>query len=34
VIDKDGTVRHVFDSQLQATKHIDEALGVIKSLGS
>ncbi len=32
VIDKQGTVRHVFDSQLQATKHIDEALGVIKSL--
>ena len=34
VIDKGGTVRHVFDSQLQATKHIDEALGVIKSLAS
>ena len=32
VIDKQGTVRHVFDSQLQATKHIDEALRVIKTL--
>jgi peroxiredoxin Q/BCP len=32
VIDKQGVVRHVFDSQLQATKHIDEALGVVRSL--
>ena len=32
VIDKQGTVRHVFDSQLQATKHIDEALSVIRTL--
>ena len=32
VIDKNGVVRHVFDSQLQATKHITEALGVIRSL--
>ena len=32
VIDKQGVVRHVFDSQLQATKHIDEALAVIKRL--
>jgi thioredoxin-dependent peroxiredoxin len=32
VIDKQGVVRHVFDSQLQATKHIGEALGVIQSL--
>ena len=32
VIDKTGIVRHVFDSQLQATRHIDEALGVIKHL--
>ena len=34
VIDKGGVVRHVFDSQLQATKHIKEALGVIQSLAS
>jgi peroxiredoxin Q/BCP len=32
VIDRDGIVRHVFNSQLQATKHVDEALGVIKKL--
>jgi peroxiredoxin Q/BCP len=32
VIDRQGVVRHVFDSQLQATKHIDEALGVVRSL--
>lgn len=34
VIDKEGTVRHVFDSQLQATRHIDEALAVIKTLAA
>ena len=34
VIDKAGVVRHVFDSQLQATKHISEALGVIRSLAA
>ncbi len=34
VIDKQGVVRHVFDSQLQATKHIDEALTVIRSLAA
>jgi peroxiredoxin Q/BCP len=32
VIDKQGVVRHVFDSQLQATKHIDEALAVVRTL--
>jgi peroxiredoxin Q/BCP len=32
VIDKAGVVRHVFDSQLQATRHIDEALAVVKTL--
>jgi peroxiredoxin Q/BCP len=32
VIDKTGVVRHVFDSQLQATRHIDEALTVVKTL--
>ena len=34
VIDKAGVVRHVFDSQLQATRHIDEALAVIKKLAA
>jgi peroxiredoxin Q/BCP len=32
VIDRDGIVRHVFNSQLQATKHVDEALAVIRRL--
>jgi thioredoxin-dependent peroxiredoxin len=32
VIDKQGVVRHVFDSQLQATRHIDEALAVVRTL--
>jgi peroxiredoxin Q/BCP len=32
VIDRDGVVRHVFNSQLQATRHVDEALGVLKRL--
>ena len=32
VIDREGVVRHVFNSQLQATKHVDEALGVLKRL--
>ena len=32
VIDRAGIVRHVFNSQLQATKHVDEALAVLKSL--
>lgn len=34
VIDKTGVVRHVFDSQIQATKHIDEALAVVKKLAA
>lgn len=32
VIDKKGIVRHIFSSQFNATKHISEALKVIKSL--
>ncbi len=32
VVDRDGVVRHVFNSQLQATKHVDEALTVLKQL--
>ena len=32
VIDRDGVVQHVFNSQLQATKHITEALEVLKRL--
>jgi len=32
VIDRQGIVRHVFDSQLQATRHIDEALETVLNL--
>ncbi len=32
VIDRQGVIRHAFNSQLQATKHVDEALAVLKSL--
>jgi peroxiredoxin Q/BCP len=33
VIDKQGVIRHAFNSQLNPTKHVDEAIGVLKSLG-
>ena len=32
VIDKAGVIRHIFESQLNMTKHIDEALAVLKTL--
>ena len=32
VIDKDGVVRHRFQSALRATRHVDEALDVVRSL--
>jgi thioredoxin-dependent peroxiredoxin len=32
VIDREGIVRHVFNSQLQATRHVDEALKILKRL--
>lgn len=32
VVDKDGVVRHVFNSTRQAVRHVEEALQVIKSL--
>ena len=32
VIDRDGVVRHVFNSQLNAKKHVREALEVVKRL--
>jgi len=31
VIDRDGVVQHVFNSQLQATRHVNEALAAIAS---
>ena len=32
VIDREGVVRHTFNSQIRARKHIEEALGVVRSL--
>jgi peroxiredoxin Q/BCP len=32
IIDKKGMVRHVFSSQLNPTKHIEEALRIIKEI--
>ena len=32
VIDRDGTVQHVFNSQLNAKKHVSEALEVVRRL--
>ncbi|MDH4123945.1 MAG: peroxiredoxin [Thermoplasmata archaeon] len=32
VIDKKGVIRMIFSSQLQARKHIEEALGIVKLL--
>ena len=32
VIDKGGIVRHVFSSQFSATRHVDEALKVVRAL--
>ena len=34
VIDKEGVVGHVFSSQLGATRHVEEALETLRSLGS
>ena len=33
VIDKQGVIRHAFNSQLNPTKHVDEAIAVLKALG-
>ena len=32
VIDRDGIVQHVFNSQLQGLKHVEEALAVVRKL--
>lgn len=34
VIDKEGTVRHIFDSMMQSEAHVEEALKVLRSLQS
>jgi peroxiredoxin Q/BCP len=33
VIDRQGTVRHVFNSQLQAAQHVEEALKALRDIG-
>jgi thioredoxin-dependent peroxiredoxin len=33
VIDKQGVIRHAFNSQLSFTQHVDEAIEVLKRLG-
>lgn len=32
IIDKEGVVRHVFKSQMNAARHVDEALEILKKL--
>jgi peroxiredoxin Q/BCP len=32
IIDKEGVVRHVFKSQMNAARHVDEALEILKNL--
>lgn len=34
VIDKEGTVRHVFSSQINPKKHIEEAMAALSALGT
>jgi len=34
VIDREGTVQHVFNSQLNVKKHVREALDVVKRLAA
>ena len=34
VIDREGTVRHVFNSQFQAAQHVDEALKALRAMES
>ena len=32
VIDREGIIQHIFSSQFQPTKHVEEALGVLRTL--
>lgn len=32
VVDREGIIRHLFSSQFRATKHVSEAIGVLKSM--
>jgi peroxiredoxin Q/BCP len=33
VIDKEGTVRHIFNSQMNPEKHVEEALRILRTIG-
>ena len=33
VIDKVGIIRHIFNSQMNPEKHVEEALRILKTLG-
>jgi thioredoxin-dependent peroxiredoxin len=33
VIDKEGVVRHIFNSQFSADRHVSEALNIVRQLG-
>jgi thioredoxin-dependent peroxiredoxin len=33
IIDREGVVRHVFSSQLAASRHVREALGTLRAIG-
>lgn len=32
VVDREGIIRHLFSSQFRATKHVSEAIGVLRTL--
>jgi thioredoxin-dependent peroxiredoxin len=34
VIDKDGVVKHVFNSQMEGEKHVTEAIATLKKISS
>lgn len=34
VIDRDGVIRHIFNSQLRAARHVEEALGILRQLAA
>jgi peroxiredoxin Q/BCP len=34
VIDREGVVRHIFSSQIEAERHVEEALKALKTIGS
>jgi len=32
IVDQDGTIRHIFNSQLQFSRHVEESLKILRSL--